>query len=76
MVSIKVEFVIKKQYERFKPGYFYNFINSQLDMDVRIEDGLRPYRATLGKSKNRNYKLNVKWHDPKMYSIFVLRWSS
>ena len=67
--------MIKRQYHRMTPGYFYNFINNQTDMDSRIEDGLRPYRATLGKSKNRNYKLNVKWHDPKMYVVFVLKWS-
>ena len=67
--------MIKKQYHRMTPGYFYNFVNSQKDMDGHIEDGLRPYRATLGKSKNRNYKLNVKWHDPKMYAVFVLRWA-
>ena len=67
--------MIKRQYQRMSPGYFYNFVNSQKDMDAHIEDGLRPYRATLGKSKNRHAKLNVKWHDTKMYATFVLRWS-
>ena len=57
------------------PGYFYNFVNQQKDMDGHIEDGLRPYRASLGKSKNRNYKLNVKWHDKELYMLFVLRFS-
>lgn len=68
--------MIKKQYHRLEQGYFYNFINNQpTNMDADIEDGLRPYRATLGKSKNNNYKLNVKWHDPKMYALFVLKWA-
>lgn len=66
---------IKKQYHRLEQGYFYNFINQQPNMDADIEDGLRPYCASLGKSKNNNYKLNVKWHDEKMYMMFVLRWS-
>jgi hypothetical protein len=67
--------MIKRQYKRSEPGYFFNFINFQPDMDVHIEDGLAPYKATLGKSKNRHSKLNVKWHDEKLYMLFVLRWS-
>ena len=67
--------MIKRQYHRVSPGYFYNFINNQVDMNAHIEDGLKPYKATLAKSKNKNYKLNVKWHDPKLYSLFVMRWS-
>lgn len=57
------------------PGYFYNFVNQQPNMDSQIEDGLRPYNASLGKSKNRNYKLNVKWHNEQLYTLFVLRYS-
>lgn len=68
--------MIKRQYDRFAPGYFYNFINDQSDMNANIEDGLRPYKAKLAKSKYKNnYKLNVKWHDPKLYTLFVLRHS-
>ncbi len=67
--------MIKRQYHRVAPGYFYNFINNQVDMNARIEDGLREYEATLAKSKNKNYKLNVKWHNEKLYTLFVLRWS-
>jgi hypothetical protein len=68
--------MIKKQYDRFSPGYFYNFVNNQRDMEAHIEDGLKPYKATLAKSKYRNnYKLNVKWHDEKLYMMFVLRYS-
>lgn len=67
--------MIKRQYHRVAPGYFYNFINNRVDMNARIEDGLREYGATLAKSKNKNYKLNVKWHNEKLYTLFVLRWS-
>lgn len=70
--------MIKKQYRRFDFGsYFNKFVahNMAIDPEASIEDGLRPYHATLGKSKNRNAKLNVKWHDERLYMIFVLRWS-
>ena len=67
--------MIKRQYHRMTPGYFYNFVNQQKDMDAHIEDGLRPYRASLAKSKNRYYKLNVKWHDEQLYTLFVLRYA-
>ncbi len=40
-----------------------------------LEEQLKPYNATLAKSKNKHYMLNVKWHDPKKYAIFVLRYS-
>ncbi len=66
--------MIKKQYDRTKPSYFRNFINSN-DPEDGIEERLKEYNATLGKSKNKNWKLNVKWYDPKLYTIFVMRWS-
>ena len=66
--------MLKKQYLRLEPGYFYNFINSN-DPEGIVEDALKEYKATLGKSKNKNYKLNVKWHDEKLYTLFVLRYS-
>lgn len=67
--------MIKRQYGRFDHGYFYNFINSQSNMNATIEDGLAPYRATLGKSKNRHSLMNVKWHDAQLYTLFVLKWT-
>ena len=66
--------MIKRQYHRGRPGYFNNFIRSH-DPEGVIEDHLRPYNATLGKSKNRNAIMNVKWHDPEKYMMFVLRYS-
>lgn len=66
--------IIKKQYRRGDRGYFNNFINAH-DPDDVIENRLKPYSATIAKSKNKNYIMNVKWHDKKMYSLFVLRWS-
>jgi hypothetical protein len=66
--------MIKKQYYRITPGYFKNFIDSN-DPEGIIEEGLEPYKATIGKSKNKNHKLNVKWHDEKLYTLFVLRYS-
>lgn len=65
---------IKRQYIRSERGYFDNFIMSN-DPEGVIEDGLKEYKATLAKSKNRHYKLNVKWHDEKLYMMFVLRYS-
>ncbi len=66
--------MIKRQYRRGQPGYFNTFIMSHDGNDV-IEEQLKPYNATLAKSKNKHYMLNVKWHDPKKYAIFVLRYS-
>jgi hypothetical protein len=72
--------MIKKQYARYRwitdspPCYFNNFIAAH-DPDDIIEDELQPYKATLGKSKNKHTKLNVKWQDDSLYMMFVLRWS-
>jgi hypothetical protein len=67
--------MIKKQYRRDAPGYFYNFINSN-DPERHIKDDLKPYKATIAKIKYKNkYKLNVKWHDERLYMMFILRWS-
>ena len=55
--------MIKKQYKRFDFGsYFNNFVehNMATNPDGVIEDALRPYRATVGKSKNGHSKINVK----------------
>ena len=66
--------MIKKQYRRGRPGYFDNFIISH-DGNNGIEEHLKTYNATLAKSKNKHYMLNVKWHDHELYTIFVLRYS-
>ena len=70
--------MIKKQYKRFDFGsYFNNFVehNIATNPDGLIRDALRPYGATVGKSKNKYSKCNVKWHDEKLYMMFVLKWS-
>jgi hypothetical protein len=66
--------MIKKQYRRSQRGYFDNFVMSH-DGNDSIEEKLKDYNATLGKSKNKNYILNVKWHDKELYLLFKLRWS-
>lgn len=66
--------MIKKQYRRGHQGYFNNFIMSN-DPEGVIEDGLKKYKATIGKSKNKYYMMNVKWHDKQLYTLFVLRYS-
>jgi hypothetical protein len=66
--------MIKKQYRRSEPGYFGNFISAN-DPNGIIEDELRHYQATIAKSKNRHYIMNVKWHNKELYMLFVLRWS-
>ena len=66
--------MIKRQYRRGQPGYFNNFVNLH-DPEDTIEERLKPYNATLAKSKNKNYLLNVKWYDLKKYAMFVLRYS-
>ena len=70
--------MIKRQYNRFDFGsYFNNFIahNNSVDSEASIEEALKPYNATLAKSKNKHARLNVKWHDPKQYMLFILKWS-
>lgn len=68
--------MIKKQYILYpRSGYFGNFMNTMSYDWYAIEEVLRKYNATISKSKNRNNKLNVKWHDLKLYSLFVLRWA-
>ena len=66
--------MIKRQYRRGEPGYFNNFIMAH-DPEGTIETELKTYKATIAKSKNKHYMLNVKWHDPEKYMLFVLRWS-
>jgi len=69
--------MIKRQYRPGPGSYFSNFVvhNMATDPEASIEEALKPYNATVAKSKNKNYRLNVKWHDSKLYMIFVLRWS-
>lgn len=66
--------MIKRQYRRNEPGYFNNFILSH-DPEGTIETELKLYKATVAKSKNKYYTMNVKWHDHELYTIFVLRYS-
>lgn len=65
--------MIKRQYRQGKHSYFNNFLKSHTT--EMIDDNLKLYNATIAKSKNMNYIINVKWHDEKMYSLFLLRWS-
>lgn len=71
--------MIKRQYNKWKVDqacYFHNFLKVH-DEDLKREDladKLKPYNATLGKSTYQ-YMINVKWHDPKMYTLFILQWS-
>ncbi len=68
--------MIKKQYILYpRSGYFANFMNTVANDWYAIEEGLLKYNATIAKAKNEHYKINVKWHDPKLYSLFVLRFS-
>ena len=68
---------IKRQYYIGNSGYFKNFLNS-LDLKIGhndpIHEELKKYNASLGKSK-QNSLINVKWHDPNSYSLFVLYWA-
>lgn len=66
--------MIRRQYRRHEEGYFNNFAKAN-NPNADIAEALKNYNATLGKSKNKNYMLNVKWHDPKLYALFVMRWS-
>lgn len=70
--------MIKRQYYRYphpsEVCYFHNFIKAH-DPEAIIEDELTKYKATIGKSKNTNTTMNVKWHDEHLYTLFVLRWA-
>ena len=72
--------MIKRQYDYYhtEKTYFTNFMDS-LESNVRtgrdVRGALKPYKATLAKSKAR-YRYNIKFQDPKMYTLFVMRWSS
>jgi hypothetical protein len=66
--------MIKKQYERSQLGYFNNFLLSHNGEDV-VEEALKEYNVTIAKSKDKYYKLNIKWHDEQLYTLFVLRYS-
>ena len=69
--------MIKKQYDYYQTEktYFTNFMNSLDDARIQVREALRPYNATVHKSKAR-YRYNIKFHDPKKYMMFVLRWSN
>jgi hypothetical protein len=69
--------MIRRQYENLRPlrphTYFSYFVNTIEDKDLVSE--LKKYNATLGKCKKGGYAYNVKWHDEKLYMLFVLRHS-
>lgn len=68
--------MIKKQYIRYAPNtYFGKFMNIMDDGFHSLDAELSKYQATIAKSKNYNAKINVKWHNEKLYTLFVLRWS-
>lgn len=69
--------MIKRQYFEWpridSQCYFHKFLDStQSDNEVVSE--LKKYDASLGKSKHRHC-FNVKWHDARLYTLFVMRWS-
>ena len=70
--------MIKKQYYRYPnvniKSYFNNFLRD-FDPNSTLHDELKKYNATIAKSKQPNSMFNIKWHDHKMYTLFVLRWS-
>lgn len=74
--------MIRKQYDHYtsgRPNYFKNFVDSLTvsyhpELREEIRKGLAPYKATVAKSKAQ-YRYNIKFNDPKLYSLFVLRWS-
>ena len=66
--------MIKKQYRSNKPGYFLNFVYAH-DPEESINEALKPYQATIAKSKNDRCLFNVKWQDEKLYTLFVLKWT-
>ena len=75
--------MIKRQYHYYgnqiEGSYFTRFVDS-VDQSPythpkkKIAMELAQWKATLGKSKAR-YTYNVKFHDPKLYTLFVMRWS-
>lgn len=71
--------MIRRQYYHFNRGYFKNFTDTmqttwQPELSEEIRAALKPYRATLAKSKGQ-YRYNIKFHDAKLYSLFVMRWA-
>jgi hypothetical protein len=71
--------MIKRQYDYYhtEKTYFTNFMNelhSDAQSGIDVRGALKPYRATLAKSKAR-YRYNIKFQDPKLYTLFVMRYS-
>ena len=68
--------MIKRQYNYYstKRNYFTNFLDTLHDARVEVRDALKPYKASVAKSK-AIYRYNIKFHDPKQYTLFVMRWS-
>jgi hypothetical protein len=68
--------MIKKQYDYYatEVTYFTKFLNELHDARSEVREALKPWNATVAKSKAR-YRYNIKWNDPHMYLLFVIRWS-
>jgi hypothetical protein len=69
--------MIKKQYNEWPEitgSCYFNKFLSTTKSNAQAAVELRKYNAEFGKCK-RNSGLNVKWHNPKLYMLFVLRWS-
>jgi hypothetical protein len=62
----------KTPFTRFMDSLHTDPQSGRYGLDVR--GALKPYKATLGKSK-ASYRYNIKFHDPKLYTLFMLRWS-
>jgi len=76
--------MIKRQYDYYQTEktYFTKFMD-EVSATINVQSGrsddavrlaLKPYKATLAKSKAR-YRYNIKFNDPKLYTLFVMRWS-
>lgn len=68
--------MIKKQYDYYQTevNYFTKFLDELHDARSEVKEALKPWNATVAKSKAR-YRYNIKWHDRHKYLLFVLRWA-
>jgi hypothetical protein len=68
--------MIKKQYDYYQTEvtYFTKFLDQLHDARSEVHEALKPWNATVAKSKAR-YRYNIKWHDPDMYLLFVMRYA-
>jgi hypothetical protein len=68
--------MIKRQYDYYQTEvtYFTKFLNTLGDARSEVQEALKPWNATVAKSKAR-YRYNIKWHDPELYLLFALKYS-